>query len=216
MKIALSFDVGYQRSVRLGHVLRILREYDIKSTFYFTGSCACKVPDDVRAVRDDGHEIGNHTMTHPLVLKDKSIHNGKSLTNEEVAAEIAETQQVMKDLANVVPVLFRPPHQTFDDFTIDLAHQHNLKFSLGATMGDWRNIGIRDVISGAMKKVRPDDALLFHMSFYIHMSLPAVIELLMTRRYTFCRDSELPRYDSEQTYQEYLQWCKGQPGYKSP
>jgi peptidoglycan/xylan/chitin deacetylase (PgdA/CDA1 family) len=45
-------------------VLRLLRKYDIKGTFFVPGHTACAFPDMVREIADEGHEIGHHGWVH--------------------------------------------------------------------------------------------------------------------------------------------------------
>ena len=63
-RIALSFDDGPHPIFTL-KILEILDKYDITATFFMIGRNVEQYPDVARAVYEGGHEIGNHTFTHP-------------------------------------------------------------------------------------------------------------------------------------------------------
>ncbi|MFZ4768404.1 MAG: polysaccharide deacetylase family protein, partial [Roseimicrobium sp.] len=66
--LAITFDDGPhpQNTPRL---LNILRERNIKATFFVVGELAKEHPGIIRRILAEGHEIGNHTMTHPTITR---------------------------------------------------------------------------------------------------------------------------------------------------
>ena len=62
-EVALTFDDGPGKDTQ--RVLEILREHDVKATFFVVGRRGWKQTDDLRAMVAEGHEIGNHTWSHP-------------------------------------------------------------------------------------------------------------------------------------------------------
>src|SRR5580765_6669100 len=66
--VTLTFDDG-PSPVFTPQILAILKKYNIKATFFMVGASAKKYPELVRAVLADGHAVGNHTWTHPMLTK---------------------------------------------------------------------------------------------------------------------------------------------------
>lgn len=76
-------------------VLKILREYGVKATFFMVGENAERYPELLDAVRREGHAIGNHTYHH---LKGLSCYNDLYVQDTNKAQSILQTMS------------FRPPH----------------------------------------------------------------------------------------------------------
>lgn len=96
--IAITFDDGPSEST--SRLLEVLEKYGARCTFFQCGANVRRLPDVCRAVAAAGHEIGNHTYSHPL-LQFKS--------SEFMYSEIREAQSLIFDTAGVKPVLFRAP-----------------------------------------------------------------------------------------------------------
>lgn len=95
-ELALTFDAG-STSYNAKNILDILRKYNVKATFFLTGEFIEKFPDIVKEIAMDGHEIGNHTYSHPH-LTTYSI-NKQQITLENVSKEfLAEELKKTDDL----------------------------------------------------------------------------------------------------------------------
>jgi peptidoglycan/xylan/chitin deacetylase (PgdA/CDA1 family) len=71
--VALTFDDG-PSSDHTGEVLAILREHDVKATFFLIGRKMEENPGETRRIVAEGHEVGNHSLTHPrMILKPLSF-----------------------------------------------------------------------------------------------------------------------------------------------
>lgn len=97
--IALTFDDGPSRQFT-PEVLRILRQKNAKATFFVLGANAALEPGILRAIYADGHDIGNHTFTHP---------NLTEIPAAQLDLELNATQRVLESKLGVRTVLFRPP-----------------------------------------------------------------------------------------------------------
>lgn len=103
MKIALTFDDGPHKKYT-SEILDILDEYEIKATFFVIG-CNCeKYPEIVQRAIDSGHEIGNHTYSHPRIF---------NRTTDVLISEIIKTENVLFELGEYRPKLFRPPEGVY-------------------------------------------------------------------------------------------------------
>ena len=96
--IALTFDDGPSESTV--EILSILQRHGITATFFQCGANVLRLPQVAREVCAAGHELGNHTHTHPhLCFK----------SPEFIYGELARAQQVIEKATSVRPVVFRAP-----------------------------------------------------------------------------------------------------------
>ena len=108
-KIAISFDAAWGAE-RTDELLSILRERNIKTTFFLVGIWVDKYPEKVQEIARAGHEIGNHSTTHPHMSK---------LSSEQIKNELETTQRKIEELAGDRAVkLFRPPFGDYNDTLI--------------------------------------------------------------------------------------------------
>lgn len=96
--IALTFDDGPSESTPA--VLELLAQYRAAATFFQCGVNVRRLPATARAVHDAGHEIGNHTDTHPQL-------NFRS--SEFIYSEVSHAQVAIEQICGVTPSLFRAP-----------------------------------------------------------------------------------------------------------
>ncbi len=96
--IALTFDDGPSESTPA--VLELLAKHNARATFFHCGVNVLRLPAVARLVVEAGHEIGNHTHSHPMLhLK----------SGEFIHAELAAAQRAIEDAAGVAPRWFRAP-----------------------------------------------------------------------------------------------------------
>ncbi len=96
--VALTFDDGPSESTP--EVLAALREYNATATFFQCGANVRRVPSIAAAVRDGGHEIGNHSDSHPLCC---------FKTASFIEEDFARAQQTFSSTLGVTPTLLRAP-----------------------------------------------------------------------------------------------------------
>ncbi|MCU0317030.1 MAG: polysaccharide deacetylase family protein [Fimbriimonadaceae bacterium] len=97
--ISLSFDDG-PRPEWIEKLLTILKANDVKATFYLVGKMVKLNPDQARKIAADGHEIGNHSYSHPNLSK---------VSDQDVLEEILAAQNTIRSVTGVTPVTMRPP-----------------------------------------------------------------------------------------------------------
>jgi peptidoglycan/xylan/chitin deacetylase (PgdA/CDA1 family) len=101
-KIAyLTFDDGLDRKVT-PQILEILKQYEVKATFFILGNSVSKNKDILKRMVDEGHVIGNHTYTHK---KDIIYTDVKNFSDE-----LVRTTNAIYDAVGIKPKLFRPPY----------------------------------------------------------------------------------------------------------
>lgn len=97
--MALTFDDGPD-PVATPRLLRLLAARGLRATFFLIGARAARHPDVVRAIADEGHEVGNHTWRH---------RNAWLLPPVAAAREIVEGARILRDILGRPPRLYRPP-----------------------------------------------------------------------------------------------------------
>jgi peptidoglycan/xylan/chitin deacetylase (PgdA/CDA1 family) len=97
--IALTFDDGPSESTPA--LLELLDEHHIPATFFMCGKNVRRCPEIAREVAAAGHEIGNHTDTHPRL----HFHSPEFIYNQ-----LARTQDSIHQTTGVEPCLFRAPY----------------------------------------------------------------------------------------------------------
>jgi poly-beta-1,6 N-acetyl-D-glucosamine synthase len=99
-QIALTFDDGPAEPFT-EEVLDILKEHKIKATFFLIGEHALTYPEITKRIYDEGHDIGNHTFTHPdLSLVSKS----------RITLELNAAQRALQSILGRSVLLLRPPY----------------------------------------------------------------------------------------------------------
>lgn len=99
-ELSITFDGGSEAS-DAEEILRVLRERDIKTTIFLTGEFIKRYPELVKEMVKDGHEIGNHTFTHPHLTTFEKNFRQETLPNvnrEFLIKELKETARIFKEL----------------------------------------------------------------------------------------------------------------------
>ncbi|MDR3749823.1 MAG: glycosyltransferase [Acidobacteriota bacterium] len=127
-KIALTFDDGPDPEWT-PKILDILKEKNVRATFFLIGVEAEKYPSITKRVYGEGHEIGNHTFTHPDI---------SNISKRYFEVELNLTERFFEGKLGVKPVLFRPPYSIDQEpDTADQVRPLELAQDLGyITVGD--------------------------------------------------------------------------------
>lgn len=151
--IALTFDDGPDPQWTPA-LLDVLRQAHVSATFFMIGENAVAYPDLVHRVYDAGHEIGNHSFTHPNMA-----HTGP----ERIRLELAACQRALESILHRSVRLFRPPYNADADpssfgeiFPVSIANQAGY-LTAGSSIDpqDW-DLHVRDA-SGGERRLTADD-----------------------------------------------------------
>jgi peptidoglycan/xylan/chitin deacetylase (PgdA/CDA1 family) len=181
--VALTFDDG-PHAGRTPELLNVLRRAKVPATFFVVGKMAERHPDLVLDIAQQGHELANHTFTHP---------NLSQLSDDAVLVELKQTRDVIHRLTGQPGYLFRPPGGDFSRRTVRVAAKAGYRIVLwnvlthdvhGAKPATMRRRILRGADDGAI--------ILMHsgMKNTIEM-LPSVIASLRERGYHFVTVSTL-------------------------
>jgi peptidoglycan/xylan/chitin deacetylase (PgdA/CDA1 family) len=182
--IAMTFDDG-PSAENTPRLLEMLKQRNIKATFFLIGQNAASNPDLVRRILADGHEIGNHSWTHPQLSK---------LSDDRVTAEITKTQDAIKDASGFSPTLLRPPYGAITPRQREwIENQFGLNVILWSVDPfDWKRPGASVITQRILSQVRPGAIILSHD---IHKqtvdAMPATLDGLLAKGYKFATVSQL-------------------------
>ncbi len=182
-KVAISFDNdwGDEETQRL---IDILRRYSVKASFFVVGAWADKYPKSVLSIAAAGHEICNHSNTHPHMPR---------LTRTDMLSQITDCNSKIKKITGVGPVLFRPPYDDYSNAlmeAVDSADMYCVKWSIDSL--DWKNPTPRQIVEQVTTQVKPGSIILFHNgALNTATALPDVLGTLQAQGYTIVPVSQL-------------------------
>jgi peptidoglycan-N-acetylglucosamine deacetylase len=184
MYIAMTFDDGPNGQLT-PKLLDMLKERGIKATFFLVGKNVEEYPDIVRRMANEGHELANHSWSHPALTK---------LGAEGFRKQIEGTNEVIAKVAGKRPVLMRPPYgATSTALNRRLSEQFGLKVILWSVDPlDWKYRNSNRVFSSIVQNTHPGAIILAHD---IHpttvAAMPATLDALLGKGYKFVTVSEL-------------------------
>ena len=182
--IAMTFDDG-PSSENTPRLLEMLKQRNIKATFFLIGENAAANPDLVRRILAEGHEIGNHSWTHPQLSK---------LSDDRVTTEITKTQDAIKNASGDTPTLLRPPYGAITARQREwIENQFGLNIILWSVDPlDWKRPGASVITQRILSQVRPGAIILSHD---IHKqtidAMPATLDGLISKGYKFVTVTQL-------------------------
>ncbi len=113
-KVGISFDAAWGAD-DTDELLRILKENDVHATFFLCGYWVDKYPEEVQKIADGGHDLGNHSATHPHMSQ---------LSKEDIAKELQGCHNAVKELTGIDMQLFRPPFGEYNNTVIEAATEN--------------------------------------------------------------------------------------------
>ena len=154
--VALTFDDG-PWPVQTRQVLRILRHYHAKATFFMVGSLVERYPAIARDVVRAGMPIGDHSWSHPL---DPPFAD---LAPNRLAAEVLDTAAELRRVG-VQPYLFRPPGGSYDDDVLREVRQAGMRtVTWDVDPSDYlATTRRRELATYVLRHVRPGSIVLMH------------------------------------------------------
>ena len=184
-KVALSIDAAWGNE-DTQEILNILKNNDVHVTFFMTGGWVEKYPDDVKAIYEAGHDLGNHSETHP---------NMSQLSNEQKTEELMLVHKKVKELTGEDMYLFRPPYGDYDDEVILNAKEngyYTIQWDVDSL--DWKDYGVDSIVDTVVnhKNLGNGSIILCHNGAkYTKDALDAMINGLQEKGYEIVPVSEL-------------------------
>lgn len=185
--VAITFDDGPDPLYTL-QILDILKEKNVKATFFLIGKNAEKYPEIAKRIVKEGHSIGNHTYSHRSLIP---------LSAAATREEIKKGEEAIYKATGIRPTLFRPPRGIYSMYALRFLREERYTVVLWdvSTM-DWAELSPQSIVLNVLRHVKPGSIILFHDSGDIVSfkggdrtntvkALPLVIDELRAKGYEF-------------------------------
>ncbi len=184
-QIAVSFDAAWGAD-DTDELLRILSENDVKATFFLCGHWVEKYPEEVKKIAADGHDLGNHSATHPHMSQ---------ISAEQISQELQSCHQSVKELTGLEMELFRPPFGEYDNHVIETASAngyYTVQWDVDSL--DWKELGAEAELNQVLnhKHLGNGSIILFHNDAkYTPQVLDSILKGLKEKGFEIVPISEL-------------------------
>jgi polysaccharide deacetylase family sporulation protein PdaB len=181
--ISISFDAAWGNE-DTQELIDILAKYNVKTTFFVVGGWVDKYPESVQALHDAGHEIMNHSNTHPHMTQ---------LSTEKMKEEIKKCDDKIQAITGKKPFLFRPPYGDYNDKLVQTCREmghYTIQWDVDSL--DWKELGVDAIVERVTKRVKNGSIVLFHNAAkYTPAALPKILDTLQKEGYKIVPISEL-------------------------
>lgn len=178
--VAFTYDDGpgnqYHDLIR-----EIFNEIDMSATFYVVGQKVKAHPDKLLKTYKDGHEIANHTWSHPDLRK---------LTPIQIWKEFGSTNEQIFKVIGVEPEYIRPPYGAVNQKVRDELNNKIALWSVDSE--DWRSRNTQKIVNMVLKDVKDGSVVLFHDLYKeSYEATKILVPMLLKEGYQFVTFSEL-------------------------
>ena len=181
--VAMSFDAAWGNE-DTEELIKIMDKYNVKTTFFVVGGWVDKYPESVKQLFDAGHEIMNHSNTHPHMTQ---------ITKDEMIKEVQECDAKIEKITNVKPTLFRAPYGDYNNDVVGTMRETgHFTIQWDVDSLDWKNLSPEEIKQRVLSKVKPGSIILFHnAALHTPKALPGIIEKLQADGYKIVPVSQL-------------------------
>ena len=174
--IALTFDDGPGPYTE--KLLDILDKYDAKATFFLIGSKVSARANTLRRMQSRGHQLGNHSWSHPELNK---------VSAEQLASEIDQTNNAIKQAVGTKPNIIRPPYGAFNRAVLEQFRQRGMSAVVWSVdTRDWADRNSEIVCSRAVAGARNGAVILMHDIHPTSVNaVPCILDSLKQQGYSF-------------------------------
>lgn len=167
----------------LGPILETLKKNNVHASFFLEGRWVKENPNLAQMIVAAGHEVGNHSYTHPDMSK---------ISAEKIRTEIVQTNEVIEATTGKKPVWLAPPSGSYREEVVQIAAE----YQLGTVMWsvdtiDWQKPTPDVLISRVMKKVHQGAMILMHPTDSTAKSLDTLIKQIKAQNLQINTVSEL-------------------------
>ena len=178
-KVCLTFDDGPDL-VSTPKALNILKENNIKASFFFIGQSVKLYPNVVKETFKDGNLVLSHSYSHPEFTK---------LGEEDINKQLQMTENEIFKIVEKKPAIVRPPFGDVNQETIDILSKANYTTVLWSidTL-DWSQREKDNIVNNVVTNVRPGEIILMHTAGDKNTSMEALPEIIIKLKemgYTF-------------------------------
>jgi len=182
-KVALTFDIGWGDEY-IPAILKVLKDNNVKATFFLIGTWVDKYPDRVKEIDLAGHEIGNHSNNHVYFTR---------LTKSKIKNEIFTASSKIKKITGKDTKLVRVPYGDYNSDVIKAIQEtghYCIQWDVDPI--DWRVISHEQIEKSVISKTRNGSIILLHnSSMETVKALDTIIKELKKRGFEFVKVSDL-------------------------
>ena len=152
---AFTFDDG-PNEIYTPQLLDILAQKELKATFFLLGKHVEKYPEIVKRIHSEGHEIGNHSFNHSLLLL---------YTKSYVKRQIESTSALIEKTVGLTPSYFRPPMGLFTPSMLDAVSESGMTAVVGEVYPrDPYRPGTDKIVERVLSRIKPGSIVILHDS----------------------------------------------------
>jgi polysaccharide deacetylase family sporulation protein PdaB len=181
--LSISFDAAWGAE-DTDTLIEILDQYQVKATFFVVGDWVDSYPEEVKKLSDAGHEVMNHSNTHPYLTQCDTATIIEEITtcNEKIAA-----------ITGVTPTLIRCPYGDYNDTVIETIRSLGMEpIQWDVDSLDWKELSAAEITQRVTSQVKSGSIVLFHnAALHTPEALPGILEQLLQEGYTFVPISQL-------------------------
>lgn len=152
-KVAITFDCAWGAK-DIPVILNILKEKNVKATFFLVGEWAKRNPEETRMIAEQGHDVANHSENHFKM---------SALNRDKIEKEITDCTKTIEEIIGKKPTLFRAPYGDYNDNVITIARQagyDTIQWSVDSL--DWKPGISQATILKRVAGAKSGDIFLFH------------------------------------------------------
>lgn len=190
--VALTFDDGSD-GTNINKILDILSKNKVTATFFLTGSGAKNHPTSIKNISNKGHQIGNHSYSHPDFTK---------ISAAKIKSELATTETTIKNITGKsTKPIFRPPFGASNAASLkaigDAGYTHTIQWNIDTV--DWKGVSSTQITNKVLNNIVPGSIVLMHTGAGASGTpgaLPTMISKLKAKGYKFVTVSEILKLPS--------------------
>lgn len=184
--VALTFDDG-PYPIETPLLLDVLAQLHVPATFFLIGHDTEQFPALAKRIEAEGHEIANHTQTHP--------YRFDSLTPPQVATELSDGATTLERYVSdpAIRTMMRPPHGRFTESTVVTAQRNGYHVILwNDDPGDWRSVPPAEIERHMYDFATAPDIVLLHSGrLNTVQALPAIVARFRSAGFAFVTVGQL-------------------------
>ncbi len=171
-QISLTFDDGPHPSLT-PKILQILAKYDVPATFFMVGQNVINYPTAAKQVILAGHEVGNHTFTHPHIA---------ALNEKAIFEEIGKCEDALEELCEYRPHLLRTPQGALtENLERCLAEDDYILVLWSLDTRDWDNKSTAYIVQAVLQNIKAGDIILMHDYIGYNSKTPEALEQIIPK-----------------------------------
>ena len=200
-KVSISFDAAWGNE-QTETLLEILEEKNVKATFFLVGEWVEKYPESVKAIADKGHDVENHSSSHPYMTQ---------LSDSKMAEEIRSCNEKIESITGKCPTLFRPPYGDYNNQVVKAVKDSGMyciQWDIDSL--DWKDPSPAEMVQKITSKLRNGSIILMHNGAKnTPEALPMIIDAVRSAGYEFVPISELvPEGDYTTDHEGRMHLCE--------